>query len=106
MAQRLDMKPLPKNALGQALRYARRAQGVSQEDFGAVSSRTYLSQLERGERHATLSKIDVLSQVLRLHPASVVALSYLQDSLDEDAMEGLLATIRSELTQLRASLNS
>ncbi len=94
------MKSFPKNALGQALRCARSAQRVSQEDFGAVSSRTYISQLERGERHATLSKVDDLSQVLRLHPASLAVLAYLPQPPDIPAIERLLATIRSELTSI------
>ena len=94
------MKLLPKNALGPALRCARVAQGLSQEDFGAVSSRTYVSQLERGERHATLSKVDDLSQVLRLHPATVAALAYLPHPPDMPAIEQLLATIRTELTSI------
>jgi transcriptional regulator with XRE-family HTH domain len=94
------MKLPTKNALGPALRCARVAQGVSQEDFGAVSSRTYVSQIERGERHATLSKVDDLSQVLRLHPATVAALAYLPHPPDIPAVERLLATIRTELTSI------
>ncbi|MDG0857254.1 helix-turn-helix domain-containing protein [Roseateles puraquae] len=94
------MKLLRKNALGPALRCARSAQGVSQEDFGAVSSRTYVSQLERGERHATLSKVDDLSEVLGLHPATVAALAYLPHPPDLAAIERLLATIRAELTSI------
>lgn len=36
------------DAIGQALRNARVRKGLTQEDFGSISSRTYISSLERG----------------------------------------------------------
>jgi len=38
----------PASSFGRALRYARRARGLPQEEFDAVSSRTYISAIERG----------------------------------------------------------
>ena len=68
-----------------ALRFLRVRQGLSQEDFSVVSSRTYISQMERGETSPTLHKIDELSPLLAVHPASVVMLSYLVqcDSIEQ-----------------------
>lgn len=94
------MKRPPRNDFGHALRVARTAAGLSQEAFSDVSGRTYISQLERGERHATLSKIDELAAVLGIHPASLVALSYLHPRASRESVEGLVATLREELMGL------
>lgn len=94
------MKRPPRNDLGHALRVARTAASLSQEAFSDVSGRTYISQLERGERHATLSKIDELAAVLGIHPASLVAFSYLHPRASRESVEGLMATLREELMGL------
>jgi len=91
------MKNSPQNHLGLALRRARNAARLSQEDFGEVSGRTYISQLERGERQATLAKVDGLASVLRVHPATLVTLAYLSDRSGGDSVEKLLMTVRDEL---------
>jgi len=64
---------------GAALRLVRKQRGLTQEDFSDVSSRTYLSSLERGLKSPTLEKIEQLAAVLQIHPASLVALVYLRD---------------------------
>lgn len=100
------MKSSPRNQLARALRTARHALGVSQEGFGDVSGRTYVSQLERGERHATLSKVDDLASVLGLHPASLVALAYLPARPSEASVEALLSSIRADLLSLAGGRGS
>ena len=67
-----------------------------------VSGRTYISQLERGERNATLSKVDELASVMGLHPATLVTLSYLPspDSIAE--LDKLLSRVREEVIRLSA----
>jgi len=59
-----------------------------------------VSQLERGERQATLSKVDDLASVLGVHPVSLVTLAYLPERLSEGSIDALLATIREELVGL------
>ena len=71
-----------------------------------VSGRTYISQLERGERNATLSKLDDLAAVLGLHPATLVALSYLPPSATPTEVEKLLSRIRDEATRVIAASSS
>lgn len=90
----------PRNNLARALRRARTSAGLSQEDFGDVSGRTYISQLERSQRHATLSKVDDLASVIGIHPASLLVLAYLNDRSSKESMERLLATVREELLRL------
>lgn len=94
------MKSPPKNRFSRALRIARAARKVSQEGFSDISGRTYVSQLERGERQATLTKIDELASVLSVHPGSLLLLSYLPDRATPEMVDRLLALIRRETLDL------
>ena len=67
----------PKSDFASALRTARTALGRSQEDFDVVSSRTYISNLERGLKVPTIKKVDSLATVLGIHPLTLLAMSYL-----------------------------
>jgi transcriptional regulator with XRE-family HTH domain len=67
------------NNFSKALKRARIAQGLSQESFGLVSSRTYVSSLERGLKVPTLNKVDELAQVICIHPLTLLALAYTVD---------------------------
>lgn len=91
-----------KQAFGQALKKLRTSRKLTQEDFSQVSSRTYMSTLERGLKSPTLEKIEELASVLGVHPMTLLASSYLRldDSLDQD---DLLALIRRELLQAEVS---
>jgi transcriptional regulator with XRE-family HTH domain len=75
-------------AFAQALRKARKANGLTQEDFAEVSSRTYLSTLERGQKSPTLDKVHVLAQTIGIHTLSLLTLSYLysKNELDIDSL--------------------
>ena len=50
--------------------------GLTQEDFGLVSSRTYLSGLERGLKSPTLGKLEQIASVMQVHPLTLLALTY------------------------------
>ena len=63
-------------ALGSALKTIRSSRGLTQEDFSAVSSRTYLSTLERGLKSPTLDKVQELAEVMNVHPLTLLALTY------------------------------
>jgi len=53
------------------LRRIRHARGMSQDDlaYEAEISRSYLSQLEKGQFHASLKIMGKLAEVLRVEPA-------------------------------------
>lgn len=68
---------------GTGLQKARKSRGLTQEDFSAVSSRTYLSSLERGTKAPTITKIDDIAAVLGVHPLSLLALAYLPEDVAE-----------------------
>lgn len=63
-------------ALGMAIRDFRIEKGLTQEDFSEVSSRTYLSILERGMKSPTIEKVDQLCSVMNIHPKSLVERTY------------------------------
>jgi transcriptional regulator with XRE-family HTH domain len=70
----------PKNTFPAALKIVRKARGLSQEAFSDVSSRTYMSSLERGLKSPTLSKVAELCEVMGVHPLTLLTLAYGGDS--------------------------
>jgi transcriptional regulator with XRE-family HTH domain len=62
--------------LARALASARKHKGISQEGFSNISSRTYVSTLERGLKSPTVDKLDALCQILDIHPVSLLFAAY------------------------------
>lgn len=87
-----------KPSLPDALRRIRKARGLSQEAFSDVSSRTYLSTLERDLKSPTLSKLAELCEVMEVHPLTLLTLAYAGNS--ETQADQLLAQIRQELKEI------
>lgn len=83
---------------GTGLQLARRSRGLTQEDFSVVSSRTYLSSLERGLKSPTISKLEELASVIGIHPLSLLALAYLPST--ELEREQLCKLVASEIRSL------
>ena len=61
-----------KHTLSEALKTIRKARGLSQEAFSNVSSRTYMSSLERDLKSPTLSKLTELCEVMEVHPLTLL----------------------------------
>jgi transcriptional regulator with XRE-family HTH domain len=89
-----------KNTLASALKTVRKARGLSQEAFSEVSSRTYLSSLERGLKSPTLSKLDELCAVMNVHPLTLLTLAYTADGIRK--ADQLLSRVREELDVILA----
>ncbi len=89
-----------KSSFAAALRMTRKARGLSQEAFSDVSSRTYLSSLERGLKSPTLNKVAELCAVMEVHPLTLLTLAYASDS---KAIDKLFARLRDELSSVLAS---
>ena len=77
------------------MKTVRKARGLSQEAFSDVSSRTYLSTLERDLKSPTLHKLTELCEVMEIHPLTLLTLAYAGDSTRK--AEQLLAQVRLEL---------
>lgn len=87
-----------KPSLPEALKRIRKARGLSQEAFSNVSSRTYLSSLERGLKSPTLNKLDELCEVLKVHPLTLLTLTYAGG--EQRKTDQLLAQVRQELLDI------
>lgn len=85
-----------KKAFGGALRNLRVSKGLTQEDFSIVSSRTFLSTLERGMKGVSLEKVDGLAATMGIHPVTLIVACYLQKDESQD-LEELFSRVRAEL---------
>ena len=88
-------------AFGQALKFHRLRAGLSQEGFSLVSSRTYMSTLERGLKSPTLVKIHEIASVIGVHPLSILTSCYLLND-GSLTLEELFSRIRLEVEALGA----
>uniref|UniRef100_E1TI45 Helix-turn-helix domain protein n=1 Tax=Burkholderia sp. (strain CCGE1003) TaxID=640512 RepID=E1TI45_BURSG len=88
-----------RTGLGRALRAARKTSGVPQEGLD-VTSRTYLSQLERGRQSPTLDKLEAIAGGMGVHPLSLLIYAYSCDRSDLEIAE-MQSRIEEELDQLR-----
>ena len=90
-----------KHTLSEALKTIRKARGLSQEAFSDVSSRTYMSSLERDLKSPTMHKLTELCEVMDVHPLTLLTLAYAGDSTRKT--EQLLAQVRQELEEIEAT---
>ena len=88
-----------KNSFPAALKTVRKARGLSQEAFSDVSSRTYMSSLERGLKSPTLSKVVELCEVMDVHPLTLLTLAYGGDSKGVDE---IIERVQRELAAIQA----
>ena len=72
-----------KHSLATAIRTVRKARGLSQEAFSDVSSRTYMSSLERDLKSPTMHKLAELCEVMEVHPLTLLTLAYAGDDMDK-----------------------
>ena len=91
-----------KITFGTALKKVRKAKGLTQEDFGDVSSRTYLSTLERGMKSITLEKLNDLAHVLGVHPLTLLVLTY-SNGENGNSIDKLLKKIKDEIEDVGSS---
>jgi transcriptional regulator with XRE-family HTH domain len=86
---------------GRALQALRKARGLTQEDFSLISSRTYLSSLERGLQSPTMAKLDEFAPLLGVHPVTLFAMGYASN--DARSIDALCDEVKSELLELLAA---
>ena len=85
-----------KKAFAKSLKELRTMKGVTQEDFSEVSSRTYISMVERGLRCPTLEKINEFAGVLDVHPLALLCLTYMHEEGHQN-LERLFGRIKTDL---------
>ena len=89
-----------RESFAESLKTIRKAKGLTQEDFSTVSSRTYLSTLERGLKSPTLDKIEALCDTMDVHPLSLLVLTYLNTQKNK-RLDSLLKKIEKEVSALQ-----
>lgn len=92
-----------RHALALAIKTVRKSRNLTQEDFGIVSSRTYLSALERGLKSPTLDKVQEIAEVMSIHPASLILLAYALTQ--KDNAQSVIDSIATETKALLAVRN-
>jgi transcriptional regulator with XRE-family HTH domain len=83
---------------GVGLQRARAKRGLTQEDFDVVSSRTYLSSLERGLKAPTITKLEELASVIDVHPLALFAMAYMPS--DPQERERFFEELRADIELL------
>jgi len=83
-------------AFGRALKALRTRRNLTHLRFFGSTSRTYMSLLEHGGRCPTIAKISDLSDVLEVHPVSLLVECYLQKHPEMD-LDWLFERIRKDL---------
>ncbi|SMC29383.1 Helix-turn-helix [Andreprevotia lacus DSM 23236] len=81
-------------AFAKALRRLRKAKNMTQEDFGEVSGRTYLSSLERGLKSPTLNKIEELAAAMGIQPLTLLLATYAERTPDKPLVEIIADSMR------------
>ena len=89
-----------KNAFAKALKQIRLNKGMTQEDFSNISSRNYISALERAIKSPTLDKIESLANVLKIEPLTLLTLTYIIKRSDVEAVS-LLEIVNNEIKGLK-----
>lgn len=92
-----------REALAVTIKALRKSKNLSQEDFSVVSSRTYLSSLERGLKSPTLDKLEQIADVLGVQPASIVVLAYAIKNGNNDiasAIEAIIHEAKSAMSSI------
>jgi len=87
-------------SFAKALKNTRKSRGLTQEDFSDVSSRTYLSMLERGKKSPTLDKIQIIAQTIGIHCLSLITLTYMYSEKEKD-LDTLLLRIKNEVESVK-----
>lgn len=96
---------LLRRCFGQTLKQLRAVKNLSQEDFSLVSSRTYVSVLERSLNSPTIEKLDELAKVLSVHPAALLLAVYarLDAEHENEAIDRIAAEAKTLLTLISES---
>lgn len=94
-----------KEAFASAFKQIRISRRLTQEDFSDVSSRTYVSSLERAIKGPTLEKINSLALTMGVHPLTLLTLTYLIEG-KVSLPDQIFKLVTNELKELNLSLTA
>lgn len=87
-----------KTSFAAVLKAMRLARGLSQKKLAEVSSRTYVSKLERGQSSPTLEMITALSAPLGVSPLTFIAMTLGAET--GQSLSALVSRVEIELEEL------
>ncbi len=87
-----------KIAFAAVLKAMRASRGLTQRDLAEVSSRTYVSKLERGYSSPTLEMLTTLSGPLHMNPLTLLAITLSAES--GESVSTLLRRTQEEVANL------
>lgn len=87
-----------KTAFASVLKAMRAGKGLTQRNLAEVSSRTYVSKLERAQSSPTLEMISALSGPFSVNPLTLVAITLCAES--GQSVNALLRRTQEELADL------
>ena len=85
-----------KEAFGITFAKARKSAKLVQDDFEQISSRSYISYIERGKVSVSLEKLDELSTFVGVHPVSLLFQAYLAHDGNKSPLD-LMSKIMEDL---------
>lgn len=88
-----------KTSFGNIFLLARKAAGLVQDDFEPTTSRSYVSYIERGKVSITLDKLHELSNLMSIHPVSLIFKTYLTYDEEVSALD-LMSRIMEDMKKL------
>ncbi|MCF5806214.1 DNA-binding protein [Pseudomonas coronafaciens pv. zizaniae] len=89
-------------AFASTLRFMRRHSSVLQADFEGGVSQSHISRLERGESSVTLERLEEIAAQLKMHPLSLIALTW--GATEQIPPAELLERVRQELESVNGLL--
>ena len=92
-----------RQSLALTLKTSRKIRKLTQEDFDVVSSRTYMSSLERGLKSPTIDKLDDIAQTMGVHPAAIILAAY-AFLAGQEKMQATIDRVMAESSALLADL--
>jgi len=87
-----------KDGLAEGFKSCRKATGMTQEDFGTVSSRTYIRMIERRIKSPTLEKLDQLAREMNIHPIALMLSIYMK--IEETTQDQIMSKVDSDISTI------
>lgn len=91
-------------AFAKAFRSTRKAKAYTQEDFDEVSSRTYVSLLERQVHSPSLDKIEALAVEMKVKPITLLMLSH-HYAHPRQSLENQIKSLEKDVKKLLSEID-
>lgn len=87
-----------KNEIGIALREARLARGLAQDEMSA--NQAHISRLESGAKIPSIQRVEEIAEILGFHPVTLFTLAYIESQADQLLLASQVAAELREILLL------